>query len=178
MCDLNKIGALIAAACAAVLVAAVLSAAAATAAGTFYGALGNSVLMIAAAAAIGLALVSINVAIQSVGPCVSGPCKAPADTLQKALIAVALGLTILLAAFIVGIFAASIPWAGVAVAIGLGVGAAAVGISLLVARSNLVALEACRNAPPSAGVGAANVLVMITVVALVILSGGISLGGW
>ena len=178
MCDLNKIGALIAAACVAVLVAAVLSAAAATAAGTFYGAFGNSVLMIAGAVAIGLALVSINVAIQSVGPCVSGACKGLADTLQKALIALALGLTILLAAFIVGMFGASIPWAGVAVAIGLGVGAAAIGISLLVARSNLVALEACRNTPPSSGVGAVNILVVITLVALVILSGGIVFGGW
>lgn len=178
MCDLNRIGGLIAAACAAVLVAAALSAVAAIAAGTFYGALGNSALMIAAAVAIGLALVSINLAIQSVGPCTSGPCKGPAETLQNALIALALGLTVLLAAFIVGIFAASIPWAGVAVAIALGVGAAAIGIALGVAGSNLAALETCRRTPPSTGVGAAKVLVAITLIALVMLSGGIVFGGW
>jgi hypothetical protein len=178
MCDLNKIGGLIAAACAAVLVATVLCAAAAVAAGTFYGALGNSALMIAAAVAIGLALVSINVAIQSVGPCTLNPCKAPGETLQNALIALAIGLTVLLAALILGIFAASIPWAGTAVAIGLGIGAAAIGIALIVAGSNLRALETCLGTARSVGVGVATALVVITVIALVIVTGGVVFGGW
>jgi hypothetical protein len=178
MCDLNKLGGLIAAACAAVLVAIVLCAAAAVAAGTFYGALGNSVLMIAAAVSIGLALISVNVAVGTVGPCVAAPCKGLGETLQNALIGLAVGLTVLLAALIVGMFAASIPWAGTAVAIGLGVGAAAIGVALAVAAGNLRALETCRATPPSVGVFVANALLTITLIALVIVTGGVVFGGW
>lgn len=176
MCDLNRIGGLIAAASAAVLVAITLCAAAAIAAGTFWGAFGNGVLMTAAAVSIGLALVAINVAIQSVGPCTFPPCSAPGKTLQNALIGLGVGLTVLLAALIVGIVGTSVPWAGVAVAIGLGVGAVAVGISLGVAGSNLGALQTCLASPPTVGVGAATALVTITLIALAVMTGFVVLG--
>lgn len=182
MCNLNKIGWLIAGACAGVLAAIVFCAIAAVAAGTFYGALANGVLMISAAVAIGLALVSINIAIQSVGPCTINPCKAPGTALQNSFIAVAIALTVLLAALILGIFAASIPWAGVAVAIGLGVGAAALAIALTVAQRNLTALELCMAAPRAVGVNVATgfiaTTVAILVIALVTVTGGVFLGGW
>jgi hypothetical protein len=180
MCDLDRIGWLIAGAAAGTLAAIVLCAIAAIAAGTFYGALGNGALMIAASVAIGLALVSVNVAIQSMGPCVAGACRVLADQLLNALIAAGIALTVLLAALILGIFAASIPWAGTAVAIGLGLGAAALAISFLVIGSKLGDLGVCRSTPPTlgtrAGTGLAIAAGVLLMLAVLTATGGVLLG--
>lgn len=177
MCDLNKIGALIAAASAAVLVSVVICATAAIAAGTFWGAFGNSVAMAIAAASIAVALVSINLAIQSIGPCTSSTCKGLGDTVRSGLIALGVALTVLLAAMILGIVGTSIPWAGTAVAIGLGVGAVAVGVSLVVVGNNLKPLETCLLMPPSLGVGIATPLAIIAVIALAVVTGFVVFAG-
>ena len=172
MCDLNKIGALIAAAGIALLVAIGLFTAAAFAAGTFYGAFGNGVLMTLAAISVGVALASINLAIGSIGQCSVGSCKSMADTIQNALIACAIALTVLLAAVILGVFGTSIPWAGTAVAIALGVAGLAIAISFIVISNQLPALDLCLRAAPTPAVTVAKVVLWIAVVVLVLIAIG------
>src|SRR5205823_1804987 len=98
-------------------------------------------------------------------------------TLQSALIALGIGLTVLLAALILAIVGASIPWAGTAVAIGLGVGAAAIGIALIVAGNNLAPLAGCRGALASQIIPVTAAIVNVTVIVLAVFSGGVWLLG-
>ena len=172
MCDINKIAALIATACACVLVAVGLCTAAAIAAGTFYGALGNGVVIGIAAGAIGGALIAISAAIVTVGPCVQGACKGPADVLMNWLIALRISLTVLLAALIVGIFATSIPFAGTAVAIALGVSALAIAITLTVVGGSLTTLDGCLKGAVSGLVTGVAVFVFVTIFVLVVAAVG------
>lgn len=172
MCDINKIAALIATACACILVAVGLCTAAAIAAGTFYGALGNGVVMGLAAGAIGGAIIAISAAIVIVGPCVQGACKGPAEVLMNWLIAVRVSLTVLLAALILGMLGTSIPFAGTPIAIALGVSALAIAITLTVVGGSLTTLDGCLKGAVSGLVSGVAVFVFVTVFVVVVVALG------
>jgi hypothetical protein len=147
MCNIGAIAALIASASIALIAAIVAFGVAAVNAGTFWGAFGNSIPMGIAAALIGVAFGAINAAAALMSPCRNGPCKALADRLFTALASLATALAVLLAAVIVGMFGASIPYAGIAVAIALAAGGVACSITLGFISNELSALDSCRRAP-------------------------------
>jgi hypothetical protein len=97
-----------------------------------------------AVALIVVALAAVNGAAAYVtANCRVGPCKPRADALFIALAACGTALSVLLAATIIGIVPASVPWAGVAVPIALGIAAAASGISFGFIAYNIFQLDTC-----------------------------------
>jgi hypothetical protein len=176
MCNTTTIGALIASACISIILAVVALAVAAANAGTFWGAFGNAIPMGIAAGLIAVALGLVNAAVAQVtSSCRTGPCKAQADALFNALVACATALTVLLTAVVVGIFAASIPWAGVVVALALGVAAVACGISLGLISWHITTLDTCLvgpGAPETPAVTVAKIAAILAMAACFALAAG------
>lgn len=176
MCDMNKIGGFLAAAAAAVIIAVALFATAAVLAGSYWTAFGNTAVMAAAAISIGAALALVNASIGALGSC-SGSCGVQAAQLRTALIGAATSLTVLLAATILGIFGASIPWAGIAVAVGLSVGGVACGISLGVAAFKVRDLGGCLGGAALPVANGAAAITFIAAIAIGILGAFALLSG-
>jgi len=184
MCDITTVASLIAAASIAVTAAVVLFAIAAINAGTFWGAFANSVLMIAAAVLLGTAIASLGAANAAVSGCANGGCAGPTAILQEAIIAATTGLTVLLAATIVGTVGTSIPWAGVVIAIALVVGGLACSAGLWILGLSISSLDTCLRglaaaraaSPATTSVTIAGVSSMIAGGAL--LGVGLVLGWW
>lgn len=183
MCDLNKIASLLIAATIPLAIVVALAGTAAALATNWYTSGGAGVVMAIAASLVGTAAGFVNGALIEAVKCQAAPCKAQADRVVAALLALSISLSALLTACIVAIFGSSIPYAGIAVSVAIGVAGATAGIALaLVSGTYLPDLDVCRvaagRATPSTVVQIQKTLGLIVGIAGVAASGLASYTGW